>query len=98
MSGNWVRNVVGDANVQYNNALALGYDDNMYTGNALLPIGFKGPYIGGKPRGGSLAGILGTAAVPFSLLALQNQYKGNRRFRSHKRRGRSRRSRRSRRR
>lgn len=102
MSGSWINHVVGDTDTQFNNALRLGHDNNTYTGNAVLPRNFSGTFIGGrKKHGGSIAGILGTAATPLSLLALQNQYKGKRNIFSRKYSGsrrfkRSRRSRKSR--
>jgi hypothetical protein len=93
---NWVENVVGNANTQYMNSFGIGQDNNSATGNALLPLNFSGSFKGGAKsrRGGSLAGILATAAAPATLLAMQNQYKGKRNIYSRgRRRSRSRRSR-----
>lgn len=97
MSDKYVLGAVGTPPTQYMNSLGIGFDNNQYTGNKILPLNYSG--VGGRKRGGSFAGILGTAATPLTLLALQNQYgrknilsRGNRRRKSR----RSRRSRRSR--
>jgi len=72
MSSSWMNNVVGSPPTQYNNALRIGFDNNQYTGNKILPINNKG--ISGGKKGG--LGVLATMATPLTLLALQNQYKG----------------------
>jgi hypothetical protein len=65
---NWVEGHFGNANTQYNNTF-IPDNANRYTGNQIM---LKGGRRG--RRGGSLSGILATAATPGVLLALQNQY------------------------
>lgn len=88
MSGSWMKGVVGLPSTQYTNALEMGQDNNKYTGNMILPLNYKGLRGGKKKRGGSLAGILATAATPGTLLLLQNQIKGKKHSRRRSRRGR----------
>lgn len=66
---NWVEGHYGNANTQYNNTFVPN-SYNKYTGNEIMPI--KG---GSKSRirGGCMSGLLGVAATPAILLAMQNQ-------------------------
>jgi hypothetical protein len=93
----WVNRIVGGPHTQTANTFVYGRDYNETTGNNILINNRSGPnawgqHLGGsRKRGGSLAGVIGTALTPGLLLAAQNRYKpkhniysrrrGNRRYR-----------------
>ena len=84
MGSRWENRVIGGPHTQSANTFVHGRDYNQNTGNNILINNRSGPnawgqHLGGTcRRGGSLAGVIGTALTPGLLLAAQNRYKPKR--------------------
>jgi len=83
MGSRWENRVIGGPHTQTANTFVPGRDYNQNTGNNILINNRSGPnawgqHLGGRRRGGSLAGVIGTALTPGLLLAAQNRYKPKR--------------------